>query len=256
MENPVYLNPDVLSKLDAKAFRSAMPFPWSNPQYFIRPDKFGELASSLPALSRFRSFFGKERKHNQASHDRYVLDYDESLKLPSAWSDFIEELKSERYRNFVGGLLGVDDVSFRFHWHFTPNGAQVSPHCDSRRKLGSHIFYFNTDEDWEWQWGGETVLLDDDGKFSADSAPLFEDFSAAYPANTRDNHSLIFGRRGNSWHGVRTISCPQGYYRKVFIVVFYGEKPTTISRSKGLIKRMKHTFTDSTKARKVKTPTY
>jgi len=39
------------------------------------------------------------------------------------------------------------------------------------------------------------------------------------------NYSLLFTRRGNSWHGVREISCPPGYYRKVFIVVINERRP-------------------------------
>ena len=71
----------------------------------------------------------------------------------------------------------------------------------------------------------ETVILDDEGRIGADSAPAFEDFAAEYPAETRDNRSLLFGRRGNSWHGVRRITCPENYYRKVFIVVFEDVNP-------------------------------
>jgi hypothetical protein len=40
----------------------------------------------------------------------------------------------------------------------------VSPHCDSPKKLGSHIFYLNTKEDWDPSWGGETLILDDGGR--------------------------------------------------------------------------------------------
>ena len=42
---------------------------------------------------------------------------------------------------------------------------------------------------------------------------------------TADNRSILFGRRGNSWHGVRQINCPEDYYRKVFIVVFEEHRP-------------------------------
>jgi hypothetical protein len=95
----------------------------------------------------------------------------------------------------------------------------VSPHCDAKRKLGSHIFYFNTEEDWDPAWGGGTVILDDAGRFDARSAPAFEDFVAFEPAQALGNHSLLFVRNGNSWHGVREIRSPQGALRKVFIVV-------------------------------------
>ena len=48
-----------------------------------------------------------------------------------------------------------------------------------------------------------------------------------------DNRSLIFRRRGNSWHGVSRLGCPDGHYRKVFIAVF--EKPALATRLKRLV---------------------
>ena len=220
-----FLNPAILESIDPEAFQNMQPFPWVNPQYFIRQECYGELLETMPPIDQFRAFFGKQRKHGQASHDRYVLDYERGMELSPQWSDFVEELCGDVYRRFVCQLLDVSHVRFRFHWHFTPNGGEVSPHCDSKGKIGSQIFYLNTDNDWQWDWGGETVILDDKGRIDADNAPAFEDFDAEYPAETRDNRSLIFGRRGNSWHGVRRINCPENYYRKVFIVVFEEHRP-------------------------------
>ncbi len=225
MGNTRYLNRDVLEAIDPAAFQTRQPYPWINPQYFIVPERYDELLGNMPPLEQFRGFFGKQRKHGQASHDRFVLDYERGMDLSNQWRDFVEELCADEYRRFVCKLLDVSSVRFRFHWHFTPDGGEVSPHCDSKGKIGSQIFYLNTDEDWQWDWGGETVVLDDHGRFPAESAPAFEDFDAEYPAETRDNRSLIFGRQGNSWHGVRRISCPENHYRKVFIVVFEEHRP-------------------------------
>lgn len=227
-----YLNTKVLEAIDPDDFRAQHPFPWVNPQHFIRDECYPELLSSMPDLADFRAFFGKQRNHGQASHDRYVLDYEEGMLLSEPWAQLIAELRGRRYRKFVCSLLDVSDVRFRFHWHFTPNGGEVSPHCDSRAKIGSQIFYLNTEEDWQWDWGGETVVLDDGGKIGPENAPAFEDFVAEYPAETRDNRSLIFGRRGNSWHGVRRINCPEDHYRKVFIVVFYEHRPLKVVAKK------------------------
>jgi hypothetical protein len=193
MSSSQYLNPEVMEAIDPVAFQAQQPYPWTNPQYFIRPERYAELLANMPPIEQFRPFFGKQRKHGQASH--------------------------------VCRLLDVSHVRFRFHWHFTPDGGEVSPHCDSKGKIGSQIFYLNTENDWQWDWGGETVVLDDNGRFPAESAPSFEDFDAEYPAETRDNRSLIFGRQGNSWHGVRRINCPENHYRKVFIVVFEEHRP-------------------------------
>ena len=232
-----YLNSRVLDAINADNFQRAEPYPWVNPQYFIDASRYQELLDTIPDISQFRAFFGKQRKHGQGSHDRYVLDYEDGMTLAEPWQRFVDELKSPAYRSFICRLLGVSDVRFRFHWHFTPNGGEVTPHCDSKGKIGSQIFYLNTDADWNREWGGETVVLDDGGRITPDNAPGFEDFDAAYPAETADNRSLLFGRRGNSWHGVRKIACPEGYYRKVFIVVFEEHRPvkTAVKKLKRLL---------------------
>lgn len=230
--SPKFLNPAVLDTIDPAQFKAQQPYPWINPQHFIQPQPYAELLENMPDISTFRAFFGKQRKHGQGSHDRYVLDFEEGLKVSPAWDSFIDELRSDHYRKFICSLLGVSHVRFRFHWHFTPNGGEVSPHCDSKGKIGSQIFYLNTEKDWQRDWGGETVVLDDGGKFEPESAPAFEDFDAEYPAETQDNRSLIFGRQGNSWHGVRRINCPEDYFRKVFIVVFEEYRPVKMAGKK------------------------
>ena len=227
-----FLNPAVLDAIDPGAFRAQLPYPWINPQHFIAEDRYRELLDSLPDISQFHAFISKQRKHGQASHDRYLLDYEKGMQLSPAWDAFIKELRSRRYRRFICGLLDVPHIRFRFHWHYASNDCEVSPHCDSRNKLGSHIFYLNTGDDWKWEWGGETVILDDGGRYETDSAPAFEDFIAEYPANTKDNHSLIFGRQGNSWHGVRRIACPENHYRKVFIVTFEKYRPRHMAKKR------------------------
>jgi hypothetical protein len=238
MTGTSYLNPEIMAAIDAHEFQEKPPFPWVNPQYFVQPGRYQELLDSVPDISRFRAFFGKQRKHGQASHDRYVLDYEDGMELSPPWQTLLQELRSPAYRDFVCRLLDVQDVRFRFHWHFTPDGGEVSPHCDSRGKIGSQIFYLNTEQDWNSSWGGETVVLDDAESLGPDNAPAFEDFVAEYPAETADNRSLIFGRRGNSWHGVRKINCPENQFRKVFIVVFEEYRPAHM-----IMKKLKRLLT-------------
>jgi len=229
---PTLLNTAVIDAIDPVEFAARKPFPWVNPQHFIREEHYPQLLTTTPDIERFRAFFGKQRKHGQSSHDRYVLDYEDGMELSAPWAQLIGELRSDTYRKFICKILGVSHVRFRFHWHFTPNGGEVSPHCDSKGKIGSQIFYLNTADDWQLDWGGETVILDDDARINSDSAPGFDDFVAEYPADTRDNRSLIFGRRGNSWHGVRRINCPEHYFRKVFIVVFEEHRPLRMAAKK------------------------
>jgi hypothetical protein len=214
-----YLDPSALNGLDPQAFRNRQPYPWWNLAGVLREEAFRKLYEAMPPLTMFKEVFGKARRHGQQSHDRYVLEYEPGIALPASWQAFIDELQGPLYQSWLARAMGSSAFELRFHWHYTPAGASVSPHCDTKRKLGSHIFYFNTSEDWDPAWGGETVILDDGGRFSARSAPAFEDFASVESSETLGNRSLLFVRNGNSWHGVREIHCPAGALRKVFIVV-------------------------------------
>lgn len=214
-----YLDFDRLAQLSEGTFQQADPFPWMNPAALLTDSGYERLMNNLPTTDQMTPSFGKQRSHGQRSHDRYALEYSEGIDVPTPWHDFVAELKGEAYYKFVKRMFGRGRFKFNFHWHYAPNGASVSPHCDATRKLGSHIFYLSSPENWQADWGGDTVILDDGGRFSRKSAPEFQDFDHAYAGESIGNYSLLFQRQESSWHGVREINCPEGHYRKVFIVV-------------------------------------
>ncbi len=215
----MYLDLERMNPIDPLAFQSQTPYPWVNPAELLTKEGYGRLLDTLPDVSLFERHFGDSRKYGQQSHDRFTMEYRDDLEVRQPWREFIAELRGEDYRHFLCRLLGVRSVHLNFHWHYTPNGCSVSPHCDAKRKLGSHIFYLNTEKNWDPAWGGETLILDDGGRFGYKSAPRFEDFDRALGSVTLGNYSLLFARKESSWHGVRQIRCPEGALRKVFIVV-------------------------------------
>lgn len=214
-----YLDERRLDALSASEFQNRDPYPWVNPQGILTEEGYERLLATLPDVSTFDKVFGKVRKFGQKSHDRYALEYHPGLELAQPWRDFIAELQGPVYQRFLKRMFGHGGFTLRFHWHYTPSGCSVSPHCDSRHKLGSHIFYWNTTQDWEREWGGETLVLDDSGRFGSSSNPDFADFDRQFGAEALGNWSLLFKRKGNSWHGVKEVHCPEGALRKVFIVV-------------------------------------
>ncbi len=220
-----YLDFERVEQIDPEAFRAQKPYPWVNPEGLLTGEGFQRLRETLPDVSIFEKVFGVARKHGQKPHDRYALEFREDLPLSEPWRHFLVEVRSRRYRDDLCRLLGVRRLVLSFHWHYTPNGCSVSPHCDSIRKLGSHIFYFNTRDDWDPAWGGETLILDDHGRFPRRSAPQLEDFEREIPSLAIGNHSLLLGRKQNSWHAVREICCPENRMRRVFIVVINGDGP-------------------------------
>ncbi|HWA51264.1 MAG TPA: hypothetical protein VG742_23550 [Dongiaceae bacterium] len=209
-----------LDGIDAKIFHAMKPFPFLEIERTLTPDGYRSLVRDMPDPLLYSKSFGRRRRHGQQSHDRFVLQYHPVRTIPETWRDFIAELKGPHYRRFVANLLGREDFILHFHWHSTPRGCSVSPHCDAEWKLGSHIFYLNTDADWKPQWGGETLALGGGEHLNSRSAPDFDDFPIQIASRSMGNRSLIFRREEASWHGVRPLQCPVGALRKVFIVEF------------------------------------
>ncbi len=214
-----YLNIEKLRNLRLDDFLAVKPYPYFNSGGVLTESGFQELLANMPSLEMFEQKFGYERRAGQAPHDRYSLEYTRGMPVPQPWQEFIGELCSDAYRNEIERLLGARKVEFRFHWHYTPNGADVSPHCDARREHGSHLFYFNSTEDWDPAWGGATLALDDGGRLSYDSAPALEDFDDIIEFKSFGNYSALMKRTDHAWHAVRPITCPEGRLRRVFIVV-------------------------------------
>ena len=220
-----YLDIDRLENFPFQEFRQRRPYPWANPEGLLREEALEHLIGRLPAVGLFEKRFGYTRSHGQKGHDRYSLEYDSSLPIDPSWHEFVAELHQAPYHGFLRKLYGLRPFKLTFHWHYTERGGAVSPHCDSRAKIGSHIFYLNTEADWKPEWGGQTLVLDDHGRLSCTSAPEFSDFEEPVVADAIGNRSMVFKRTPHSWHGVQAIGCPEGYLRKVFIVVIERVRP-------------------------------
>ena len=228
------LDANTLASITTDQFRKADPYPWLNPEGILTQEGFDTLRLNMPPLDVMKASFGRKRSHGQKPHDRYALEYRPDLEIHPAWHEFVAELNGPVYQDWLARLFATRRFRLTYHWHYAPRGASVSPHCDAKRKIGSHIFYFNTDDEWSADWGGETVVLDDGGRFSRASAPDFDEFDRSWSANAMGNRSLLFQRQGNSWHGVKTLTCPEDRLRKVFIIVVNADTLT------GRIRRLFH----------------
>ena len=214
-----YLNIDKLRSLSREEFLAVNPYPYFNSEGVLTDSGFQDLLENMPSLDMFEQKFGHERRAGQSPHDRYSLEYTSDMPVPKPWREFIGELRSDAYRKEIERLLGAKRAEFRFHWHYTPSGADVSPHCDARREHGSHLFYFNSKESWDPAWGGATLALDDGGQLDYNTAPALEDFEEIIEFESIGNASALMLRTDHSWHAVRPIACPGDKLRKVFIVV-------------------------------------
>jgi len=215
-----YLNFERLAALDAAGFSSTKPYPFVNPAGLLTDEGYSRLLHQPLDVAQLVPSFGRRRSHGQVSHDRYVLEYQPDIDfIPQPWKQFIAELHGPEYGRFIRRMFRRKSFQLNMHWHYAPAGCSVSPHCDALHKMGSHIFYLNTVDDWDPKWGGPTLILEDHGRFKTDSAPDFDDFDRIIPSECMGNYSTLFKRQKRSWHGVRPLTCPEGKLRKVFIVV-------------------------------------
>ena len=214
-----YLNIEKLRSLTREEFLAVNPYPYFNSEGVLTESGFQDLLGNMPPQAMFEQKFGYERRAGQAPHDRYSLEYTPDMPVPKPWKEFIDELCSDAYRKEIERLLGAKKAEFRFHWHYTPSGADVSPHCDAKREHGSHLFYFNSTDDWDAAWGGSTLVLDDGGRLDYNSAPDIKEFDNVIECDCLGNYSSLIMRGDHAWHAVNPIECPEDRLRRVFIIV-------------------------------------
>ena len=151
---PQYLDIDRLEAIDPREFRSRSPYPWAEPgepaDALGLPGAAGEHAGRGACSSASSaSSAGPSRRRTIATR----------WSTPKGWrcrslgrissASCAASATATRSR----GCSTRKDPEFRFHWHYTPAGCSVSPHCDSKREFGSHIWYFNAEDEWDPQLG-------------------------------------------------------------------------------------------------------
>lgn len=230
-----FLDPDKLSQVSTERFRSTVPFPWIALEGALLPERFAELRREFPPFELFQSHRGLARASRQRPHDRYYLAYERSIydRLPSgdrggvvrhaqlapAWQAFLDELQDgPLFSGFVRRLLGRATFEVRYAWHLGFSGADVSPHVDTPKKLGTQIFYFNDRDDWQPDWGGETLILAE--RLRPVGNPEISDFAQVLAVPFLGNRSLFFMNTAQAWHGVGPLRCPEGRFRRLFNVIF------------------------------------
>jgi hypothetical protein len=234
-----FFNLPILESFSAQEFNKTKPFPNHLFKKILLPEAFNELYNHFPCLDLFEKHVNKPRgKSGQRPHNRYYLAFEKSIyhkndqsgsgvakieQLPKVWQDFVREVQTfEPYQEFLRRSLNLDEYVIRYAWHVGETGSEVSPHCDSFDKIGTHIFYFNTSADWEVEWGGSILALG--GKRTAKTNPDISDFETVESFDIRDNSSFLFKNTADGWHATEVLTCPPNHYRRLFNVIVQKRK--------------------------------
>lgn len=229
---------------DKKNTLNVNPFPWFNYSGFLHESSFVALLESFPKFSYFEEHKGMKRIHNQAPHDRFYCAFEHSIhhpfgyigpgvihphQLALCWQDFLGELNDKPYENFIKEVLELSDFKARYDWHIGVRGSEVSPHIDASAKLASHLFFLNTVDDWNSDWGGQTLILI--SKKTKAMNPTFYEFEERVKIDFLNNKSFLFKNTPEAWHGVEALKCPINAHRRLFNVVFEIQNADTKSMS-------------------------
>src|SRR6185295_10889112 len=101
-----FIDESLMDGLSSTAFQATKPYPWLNPKGFLQADAYRRLVDMLPPPDIFTQRFGEKRKYGQQSHDRLSLDYAPELPLAPSWHEFVAELQSDRYLEFIRRMFG------------------------------------------------------------------------------------------------------------------------------------------------------
>jgi len=112
-------------------------------------------------------------------------------------------IQSSEYKSFIKKALDCTDFKIRFDFHRTRGGLDVSPHIDSKGKIGSHLFYFMPDE-WTDEMGGKTIFYR--GKKVDRMNPEPEEFEDYTTTSVIGNRSCLFKNVKEGWHGVTQVN--------------------------------------------------
>jgi 2OG-Fe(II) oxygenase superfamily len=232
-----YFDNQIIETISADNTSDNKTFPWFSIKGVLTQEGFNALHRDFPPVELFHYHENivrkttEQRPHNRfyaafgsSEYSRFVDETGKGLiqypDLEKSWQEFIIELRDNRaYHKMVYRLLGTQNFGFHLVWHISIQGNEVSPHVDTKRKLGTHLLYFNTSEDWNPDWGGEFLVLDDLQKLVEN--PEFEDFKTVTTIPIVNNRSLIFKNTWNAWHGVRPLKCPEGKCRRLANIVIY-----------------------------------
>jgi hypothetical protein len=195
-------------------YRSAAPYP------HIVIDDFLEAGAVKAAIEEFPPLEPERWNNYLHVNERKFSNTD-----PSTWGPtlqrILEELNSPRFVQFVGNLLGVDNLIpdpsleggglhqserggfLNIHSDFT-----VHPHNRTWQRRANILLYLN--DDWKPEYGGDLEL------WSADMKECVEKVSPIA------NRVLIFTTDGTSFHGhPEPMLCPEGMARRSLALYYF-----------------------------------
>ena len=205
-------------------YRSASPYPHIVIDNFLEPWAAEQAIEEFPPLDP-----------DQWNNYLHVNERKFSNTDPDTWGptlrSILEELNSPRFVQFVGDLIGVDDLVadpgleggglhqsttggfLNIHADFT-----VHPHMRNWQRRANILVYLN--EDWKPEYGGDLEMWDADMK------------QCVKKVSPIANRVLIFSTDVDSFHGhPEPMRCPEGTARQSLALYYFSIEEDPLVRS-------------------------
>ena len=134
-----------------------------------------------------------------------------------------EALASPEWLELLSGVTGIENLHADPELkggglHLVGPGGGLGVHADfnfleKRRWFRRLNILVYLTPDWDEEWGGDFELWD----------PEVRELREVIPP--RFNCCMVFNTTRTSFHGVRTIRCPEGVTRNAFAAFYYTEEP-------------------------------
>jgi 2-oxoglutarate-Fe(II)-dependent oxygenase superfamily protein len=219
-----------MDQLESNVERLHLEYAAAAPYPHIVFDDFLEPSAITAAIAEFPPLDPERWTNYLHVNERKFSNTD-----PSTWGPtlqrILEELNSPRFVQFIGNLLGVDDLIadpsleggglhqssrggfLNIHSDFT-----VHPHNRTWQRRANLLLYFN--EDWEPEYGGDLEL------WSADMKECVEKVSPIA------NRVLIFTTDATSFHGhPEPMRCPEDRARRSLALYYFTVEEDPVVRS-------------------------
>lgn len=221
-----YLNTETIAKFDIDGFHSQEGFPYAVINDFLTEEGYALLLHNFPKKEKLNKE-NVPRGDGQGSHDKYYLsEKDCSGKLSPEWEEFLVELQSDTYINFIRKIYNInDELEVRSDWQMLGNGKSIPPHLDGYGKLSIQGIYFNDPKEWKEEYGGGTTALISKNTYKKTDKLDYDSFEKHVTTNPIGNSSIIFSSsHPKAWHSVKPLTCPENSFRRAFFIVVRSKK--------------------------------
>lgn len=194
------------------------PYRWASIGNLFSPDDAAALATTFPDDHFTRRSGDDGEKAFEYDIRCLIRMGDQSAsrlkRLSGAWQTLANDLLAPAYRSAMASLTGLDlsETPLEVNVFRYPPGGSHGAHPDHRRKIVTHILYFN--ETWNDADGGCLLILR-----SRDIA------DAAAKVSPLAGNSAVVVRSDHSWHAVSRVADHCVLSRRCLTATFY-EKGT------------------------------